>query len=350
MTVLTDFSLQMTPGKPYTILQLTDMQFIDASQKRYPERLSPWGNEWWQPENLDRNALSHIRNTVKEVSPDLIVITGDMVYGEFDDNGSMHRQLCACMGAFGIPWAPVFGNHDCETAMGVDWQCELYSHAPNCLFARGNVTGNSNYTIGLYDGDTLCRVLFMMDANCCFGGTDPALYKAAAFGEDQVAWVKDTAAGIREAVGHTVPAFLCCHIPPADMHTALVDAGYAAPETVGGKLQFRIGEEPAGIEPAFAPAHPGDMGYTARHVNILSNRIEPVLIEAGVDGIFCGHCHETTLSVAHGPIRYTFGVKCGTFDHHIDGLMGGTRITLPAERSGFMLKHLYEGEMGERMP
>lgn len=349
MTKLTDFSLQAVPGMPYTVLQLTDIQLIDASQKRYPERLSERGDRWWQPECADAVVFSRIRKTVEEVRPQLILITGDMVYGEFDDNGSMHRRLCECLGSFGIPWAPVFGNHDCESAMGVDWQCSLYAAAPNCLFARGNTTGNSNYTIGLYDGDRLWRVIFMMDANCCFGGTDPALYKAAAFGEDQVRWLQDTAEHIRNTVGHTVPAFMCCHIPPADMHTALIDAGYAAPETVGGKLRFRIGEEPAGIEPAFAPATPGDMGYTDRHVNILSNRIEPELIEAGVDGVFCGHCHETTLSVAHGPIRYTFGVKCGSYDHHIEGLMGGTRINIPADRNGFGIVHMYEGPAGDRL-
>lgn len=348
MTKLTDFSLQTTQGTPYTILQLTDIQLIDASQKRYPERLSDRGNRWWQPDQVDKVVFDRIRRTVAEVSPALMLITGDMVYGEFDDNGSMHQKLCGFLGGFGIPWAPVFGNHDCESAMGVDWQCNLYSHADNCLFDRGNTTGNSNYTIGLYDGDRLWRVIFMMDANCCFGGTDPALYKAAAFGEDQVQWVKNTAAQIREACGYTVPAFLCCHIPPADMHTALVDAGYATPETVGTALQFRIGDEPAGIEPAFSPAHPDDKGYTARHVNILANRIEPLLIEAGVDGVFCGHCHETTLSVAHGPIRYTFGVKCGAYDHHIDGLMGGTKITIPADRHGFSIMHMYEGPAGER--
>ncbi len=349
MTQLTDFSLQAVPGKPFTILQLTDMQFIDASQKRTPDRLSPWSNEWWQPENLEKIALTRIRRTVAESEPDMIVITGDMIYGQFDDNGSMHRRLCECMGSFGIPWAPVFGNHDCETALGVDWQCDLYAHAPGCLFARGSVTGNSNYTVGIYEGDSLVRVLFMMDANCCFGGTDPALYKASAFGEDQVAWLQHTADRIRETLGRTVPAFLCCHIPPADMHTALVDAGYASPETVGGALRFRIGEEPAGMEPVFAPASPGDMGYTDRPVNVLSNRIEPQLIRSGVDGVFCGHCHETTLSVAHGPIRYTFGVKCGTYDHHYEGLMGGTKITLPADRNGFVLQHMYEGPMGEKV-
>lgn len=349
MEKLTDFSLQMEQGRPFVILQLTDMQFIDSTQKRTPDRLSPHATEWWHPDNLDRIALSRIRRTVAETNPDMIVITGDMVYGQFDDNGSMQRRFCEFMGSFGIPWAPVFGNHDCESAMGVEWQCDLYAHAPNCLFARGNVTGNSNYTVGLYDGDTLRRVFYMMDANCCFGGTDPALYRAAAFGEDQVEWLQSNAARIRDTLGHTVPGFLCCHIPPADMHTALVDAGYATPETVGGALCFRIGNEPEGIEPVFAPATPGDMGYTDRPVNILSNRMEPQMIEAGVDGVFCGHCHETTLSVAHGPIRYTFGVKCGTYDHHYEGLLGGTSITLPADRNGFVLKHMYEGPKGAKV-
>lgn len=60
---------------------------------------------------------------VAQAYPDLIIITGDIVYGSFDDSGATLRWMCKLLDSFEIPWAPVFGNHDNESKMGVAWQC-----------------------------------------------------------------------------------------------------------------------------------------------------------------------------------------------------------------------------------
>ena len=344
MTKLTDFRLQAVPGKPFTILQLTDMQLIDAAQQRRPDRLGGDEPERWKTENMDSVAFAHIRKTADTVKPDLIVITGDLIYGEFDDSGASHKKLCECFGSLGIPWAPVFGNHDNETAMGVDWQCDLYAHAPNCLFARGNLTGNSNYTIGVYEGDTLVRVLYMMDSNTCWGGTDPSLHRHCSFGEDQIAWVAQTAENIRKTAGHTVPGFFCCHIPTADFQDALLAAGYVTEEDLKAVCTFRLAGEAADIEKTLAPAHPGDCGYMDERIGGIGQRLHPMFTEAGIDGFFCGHYHKVTVSVQYDSVRYTMGVKCGTYDYHRKGMLGGTRITVPADRDGFAVEHVYQGE------
>ena len=46
-----DFSITQK-GKALRILQLTDMQVIDCTQKRYPERLNEGDMEKWQPQNV----------------------------------------------------------------------------------------------------------------------------------------------------------------------------------------------------------------------------------------------------------------------------------------------------------
>ncbi len=100
--------------------------------------------------NADAECYGHIRSLVAQTNPDLIFITGDVVYGEFDDSGRSLEQFCAFMNGLCIPWAPVFGNHDNESARGVAWQCDLLESGEYCLFRRGNVTGNGNY--GWYIG------------------------------------------------------------------------------------------------------------------------------------------------------------------------------------------------------
>ena len=47
-----DFVLEVEAGRDVKILQLTDIQIIDSSQMRTPDRLQSWSIENWKPENL----------------------------------------------------------------------------------------------------------------------------------------------------------------------------------------------------------------------------------------------------------------------------------------------------------
>ena len=160
------------------ILQITDMQVIDSSQRRYPDRIRPDEIAAWAPENFDAQCGNHIRSLIAQSSPDLIIITGDIVYGSFDDSGETLRWMCSLMDSFEIPWAPVFGNHDNESKKGVAWQCEQLVKSEYCLFKRGSVSGNSNYTVGIAAGDELVRIIHMLDSNGCKDGEDPLIIKS----------------------------------------------------------------------------------------------------------------------------------------------------------------------------
>lgn len=49
------------------------------------------------------------------------MIAGDIVYGEFDHDGSALLSFIEFMDSLGIPWAPVLGNHETESRMGTFW-------------------------------------------------------------------------------------------------------------------------------------------------------------------------------------------------------------------------------------
>jgi len=205
-----DFILSVPSDRSTILLQLTDTQIIDASQSRTPLRLSHDQQKFWAPENADKNCFCQIRELVKRTSPDLIIITGDIIYGEFDDNGSMHTRFIAFMDSLKIPWSVVFGNHDNETRMGVDWQCAQYENSPYCLFKRGHLTGNTNFTIGLMRDDRIFRIIYMMDDNGCCDSGDPAIVKTYGLAPDQKSWLKKTAKLIGSTYGQ-IPAFFHFH-------------------------------------------------------------------------------------------------------------------------------------------
>ena len=309
------------------VLQLTDMQVIDAAQRRTPERLRPDEVAAWDSANFDAQCGNHIRSLIAQTRPDLIILTGDLVYGSFDDAGTTFLWFCRLMDSFGIPWAPVFGNHDNESRMGVAWQCEQLEAARYCLFKRGAVSGNGNYTVGLASGDRLFRVIHMLDSNGCRDGSDPAILREGGLYPDQLAMVSANSEKIRAAQGRAVPAFMGFHFP-VDIFREAERAKYPMAEDT----LYTIGAD--------VPAQDGDFGFSARGYRTIrtGEGFVELLRAAGVDGVFVGHVHTCCSSISYRGIAWTFGLKTGQYDYHLPYSLGGTLITLNGEE--FCIRHV----------
>lgn len=298
MDGLVDFKIEVENGKELRILQITDTQIIDTSQCRHEDRIDLSSKIKWASNTLETNCFNYIRDLIKITNPDLILITGDLVYGEFDDSGSSLKKY--------IRLAPVFGNHDNESKRGVDWQCEMLEKAKYCLFNRGEVTGNGNYTIGIVQGGKLKRKL---------------------------EWFDKTALNIIQTTKEEVKNFVCFHIPVEEFALAAVSAGYQ--EELQQNITYTIGSE-------ITPAKNGDFGtkgevFKGLHpVPVLFNLFK----KHSVDGVFVGQSHMNSSSVLYEGIRWTFGLKTGTYDRFDINQLGGTYIEVQSDNS-FTVKHIY---------
>ena len=317
-----DFVLRLEPKRKIKLLQLTDMQIIDASQRRTSDRLRVDEINAWRTENFDALCGDQIRSLVAQTTPDMIFITGDITYGSFDDNGNTLRYICTLMDSFKIPWAAVFGNHDNESEMGVDWQCEQLEKSEYCMFRRGEVTGNSNYSIGIAVGGELVRVLHMVDSNGCV--TKRGIY------DDQIELIKANSNAIKSAQGRVVSAFVACHIPVDCFAKAEMAKGYCTDE----RRFYSIGVD--------VKADKGDFGckYEDPSKSIIKtpDGFLPLLRECGVDGFFVGHCHKINTCIEYDGIKWVYGLKTGQYDYQNLGQLGGTLITL--EEGDFAVTHI----------
>lgn len=323
-----DFTLNINHDGDINILQITDMQLIDANQRRSPDRIDGWKLTEWVPEKNDKNIYSHIKYLVEQSHPDLILVTGDIIYGEFDDKGSSFAEFIEFMDSLRIPWAPVFGNHDNESRIGVDKQCEMLENSEYALFKRGNIYGNGNYTIGIYRNGILCRGIFMVDSNGC----DMNNIKREIHSE-QLAWIKETAQNVH-AENADIPFFLCCHIPTQDFLDAYYAAGYQTEKDEGwweNFHSFEIGKD--------VPAKNDDFGKKAEGFFPIPQVLLPILKECNIDGFFVGHCHVINTSVMYEGIRFTFGLKTGYYDYYAEDSLGGTLIRL--DDKSFSVKHIH---------
>ena len=170
---LVDFMVTVPDDRDPIILQLADPQIIDADQKRADSTLNDKMTEMWKWDEEIRKSrcYNYITEIVENTNPDLILLSGDIIYGSYDDNGRVLEDFVAFMETLGVKWAPVMGNHDVESAKGASWQCKQYENAPNCLFKQGDMMGNGNYTIGIMQGGELRRVIVNMDTNGCTGAS-----------------------------------------------------------------------------------------------------------------------------------------------------------------------------------
>ena len=310
-----DVAVLLEGKKEIKMLQLTDMQVIDGSQRRTPDRIRIDEINAWTDKNFDVQLGNHIRSVVTQTNPDIIFITGDMVYGSFDDSGRAFKWFVSLMDSFGIPWAPVFGNHDNESEMGVKWQCDLLESTENCLFKRGNVSGNGNYTVGVAIDGVLKRVMYMTDSNGCADCSNPEVIKNQGIYPDQLERIRVSSAAIRLQNGEGVRGMMAFHIPTKEFALASKEKGYE-----DNAPKYTLGVTVAQKD--------GDFGskYETEH-SIDCGDMVAFFKETGIDSVFAGHYHTNNTRILHNGILYVYGLKTGQYDYHTPGSIGGTLIT-----------------------
>ena len=357
---LVDFVVDVEGGRDIRVLQLTDVQTISSDQKRYDSRVGGSGVA-----DTYNGYEKYIGQVIERYDPDFIIMTGDNTYGEFDDYGQQLVSLISFMDSFEIPWSPVFGNHDNESYMGADWQCEQFENSPYCLFKQRELTGNGNYSVGLTQEGELKRVFYMLDSNGCGAASKASLANghtktSAGFGNDQVEWYTQSIQELKEAYPEAKLS-MAFHIQISAFGDAMSQYGYKA---------STIRSNPINLDTMDEAKTNGDFGFIGREPKgpwdsnkIVWNSIK----ENGVDSVFVGHEHCNSASIEYQGVRLTYGQKSSTFDRYnclqANGtikdsssggtpIMGGTYINL-SQTDGAIVDaglYLYDHNLGWEKP
>ena len=269
------------PGNTYRILHLADIHI---------------GNSFISFKK-DQKALRAIERVINHTQPDLVVVTGDMVYpvpllSGSGNNLTATRLFANFMESFGIPWTVTFGNHDEEifSWYPLESLCEVYEQSHNCLFQRGpdGVTGVSNHIINILNSDgTLNTSLFMLDSHDYI---NPFLFlHYDHIREDQVEWYEQQIKSISNYYnnGKIVPSLAFFHIPLNEFN----DAWELWQNGGDPEVYYHYGEK---VEKVSAP--------------IKRSSIFEKMVELGsTRGVFVGHDHYNDFSITYRGIRLTYG-------------------------------------------
>lgn len=298
-----------TTDNDFRVMQLTDVHIGGG----------------WMCTSKDTMALNAVAAMVTAEKPDLVIITGDLVYpvpyqaGTFDNMNSA-ELVATLMENLGVYWLPVFGNHDTEIYSKYTREdiSEFYSDEKwsYCLFENNSdddVDGYCNQVINVKNSlGIITQSLYTFDTHSYVDGDYLGIgWKYDNIHENQVEWYKTNVekynkqnvdlinssnAENKEGLLNTystVKSLAFWHVPNTeylDAWNEYVEAGYE--DTENTKYYYGVVGET------------GKMVYSG----VYEDEIFEVMQEMGsTKGIFCGHDHLNNFSIEYKGIRLTYG-------------------------------------------
>lgn len=281
------FTLQKPADRDFVILNFTDPHFADYDVRAL----------------MAFSEARTMRRLVKEIKPDLITVTGDLICSDCAIYSM--KRICALLESFGVPWAPVFGNHEDESNMDKNYMADLFLSCPHCLFAKNDPEmGVGNYILNVCEAGRIVESLFMMDSG------------HSQVNDKQQAWFRENAEDINRQTGNSAEIAVMFHIPLPEYQYAH-NAAWEVFERKWREEYKACGEMHENICCEMRDGVPVQRGFF------------PLLKETGtVKHVFCGHEHLNNFSILYQGIRLTYTMKVGKASGGGFGLNGGTEITV----------------------
>ncbi len=314
------FYLEKEPDKDFRILNISDPQLTAGDWEGEPGPL----------------LTSVVEELVREESPDLITVSGDLAWG--GENDSISR-LCSLLDSTGIPWAPIMGNHDHQDYdLYIDTCVSILNSSENIIFDRGDPElGCGNYIIVITEEGRPVHGLIMMDTH----GKEPYIddngYDDSDYGdlsELQIEWYGKACDMLSEK-GVAETTFIA-HIPSYTYNEVLAAA-------------IKPGVDPYSVDPSegaqtdcWAEGYEDSFGSVM--VPISSNQndngfFDAVLEHGSTKTILCGHNHTNSFSIGYMGVRFVYSLKAGMGGGWDPRTCGGTVIEISSEGKATVRHH-----------
>ncbi|RHU29111.1 metallophosphatase [Parabacteroides sp. TM07-1AC] len=272
-------SLKFNKDGKFKIVQFTDVHYIHNNPK-------------------SAISVERINEVLDAEKPDLVLFTGDVIYGKPAEEGM--RTILNLAAQRKIPFGMTFGNHDNEQGLTRAQLFDIIRTIPyNLTDSVKGVSGASNYILPIKssNGNKDAAVLYCMDSHSYsqiegIGGYDYIKF-------DQIQWYRDNSTKFTKQNGGTpVPSL-------AFFHIALPEYNQAASDETAIMVGTRK-------EKACAPQ--------------LNSGLFASMKEMGdIEGVFVGHDHDDDYAVYWKGILLAYGRYTGG-DTVYNNLTNGARV------------------------
>lgn len=271
--------LKFNKAGKFKIVQFTDVHYVHGNPK-------------------SEISVERINEVLDAEKPDLVLFTGDVIYGAPAEEGL--RTILNLASSRKIPFGLTFGNHDDEQGLTRTQLFDILKTIPyNLTDSVVGVSGASNFILPLKsaDGKKEAAVLYCMDSHAYSQIKDIGGYDYIKF--NQVQWYRENSARFtRQNGGTPLPAL-------AFFHIALPEYNQAASD----EKAIMVGTRK---EKACAPE--------------LNSGMFAAMKEMGdVQGVFVGHDHDDDYAVYWKGILLAYGRYTGG-DTVYNNLSNGARV------------------------
>lgn len=293
-------SLQFNKDGKFKIVQFTDVHYIHNNPK-------------------SAISIERINEVLDAEKPDLVLFTGDVIYGQPAEEGM--RTILNLASQRKIPFGLTFGNHDDEQGLSRTQLFNIIKTIPyNLTDSVKGVSGASNYILPIKSSDNKkdAAVLYCFDSHSYSQINGVGGYDYIKF--DQIQWYRDNSARFTKQNGGTPVRSL------AFFHIALPEYNQAA----SNETAILVGTRK---EKACAPELNSGMFASMKEMG-------------DIQGVFVGHDHDDDYAVYWKGILLAYGRYTGG-DTVYNNLTNGARvIELTEGENGFKTWiHLKDNEI-----
>jgi len=342
--------------KDFTILNLTDLHLYSTENKSIISAKKKMANT--------------IDELIKTTDPDLITFTGD--FGDNSVAASALRFFADTIEKYDIPWAVVFGNHDCESLI-FQYKAKLLESYEHCLFRCGpynlgkierdgkttDIPLLGNYIINIVEenssaenGYEILNSLIFMNTGCEKNysaseienyGLNPSKTYPSNYGcltATQLQWY-EWAVESAESIDSETKTKLFVHIPIFGYATAMNKALAGSPDLFEDPDSFysfchkipyldSLKKETwnLGFENSFGVLHDSEIGCSIYDDFVLKK----ILNLKSTDMVLCGHDHTNNFVLNYNGVKLVYSVKTGETSYYRSGFTGGTKITIDKDK------------------
>lgn len=222
--------------------------------------------------------LACVREMVQTEKPDLVVVTGDIIYSAPAD--STLSVVLKTFAQLGVPFCMTFGNHDYDFKTPAVALYNQMQKTPNCVMPvlQGK---NTDYSLPILssNGKRTAAVLYCIDTH-----NKPAIGGIGGYqwiSHNQITWYRQRSMVYRQKNGgKPVPSLAFLHIP-------LPEFNYATANTQCPMYGSRL-------EKAYSPS-------------INSGMFASIKEMGDIMGVFCGHDHDNDYAVSYFNVLLAHG-------------------------------------------
>ena len=274
-------------------------------------------------EKISPDTIALINAALDKERPDLVVYSGDQIWGYSHFRGSKEkvekalREITNPVTSRGIPFSICFGNHDRQVGVSNKEQFEIYKKIDDFIGEdTEGIDGCANHCIEIADDEEIKYLLYLIDSNTSLKiGYDNVH-------ENQIKWYKNTRDKYEKENGDVIPSVVIQHIPVPEISELLIETEKKTKGAVQG-FRNRAGKwytlnKSKVNKDGFMKESPADPMENSGEFAAMTEK-------GDVKGIYFGHDHINSFNGKVGGIDLGYTQGAG-FHVYGPGLDRGVRI------------------------